>query len=275
MRVKIALVALIILLMSQAVFAYELPMKVKLNNDYFHTDTELETVEGRVFIPLRPFAEAFGAKLEWLEVDQVAHVTKDDLDLVIGPGVGKSIRVDAEIPLETDAFFKDSVLYVALKPFVEIFGATVTWDESKQTIFIVSKDAKLPAEFIEEAKEVKPIKTYTDADVLLLAQLIFVETRGGSLERSLGVANVVLNRVKSNRYPNTLHGVVYQPGQFPPTRNGSFKSSKPDAICMQAAAMAFEGVNNVGASLYFNNRPFSWKAKSDLFKVIQGMYFYK
>lgn len=271
MRVKIALVALIILLMSQAVFAYELPMKVKLNNDYFHTDTELETVEGRIFVPLRPFAEAFGAKLEWLELDQIAHVTKDDLDLVIGPGIGKSIRVDAEIPIETDAFFKDSVLYVALKPFVEVLGATVTWDESKKTITVVATDAKLPAAFIEEAK---PVKTYTDADVLLLAQLIFVETRGGSLERSLGVANVVLNRVKSNRYPNTLHGVVYQPGQFPPTKKASFRASKPDAICMQAATMALEGVNNVGASLYFNNRPFSWKAKSDLFKVIQGMYFY-
>lgn len=273
MRVKIAFVALIILLMSQAVFAYELPMKVKLNDDYFHTDTELETVEGRIFVPLRPFAQAFGTKLEWLELEQIAHVTKGDLDLVIGPGVGKSIRIDMEIPIETDAFFKDNVLYVALKPFVEVLGATVTWDESKRTIIVVASNAKLPAEFIEEVKPVD-VKTYTDADVLLLAQLIFVETRGGSLERSLGVANVVLNRVKSNRYPNTLQGVVYQPGQFPPTKKANFRASKPDAICMQAATMALDGVNNVGASLYFNNRPFSWKAKSDLFKVIQGMYFY-
>ena len=75
-------------------------------------------------------------------------------------------------------------------------------------------------------------------------------------------------------FANTIQGVIYHPGQFPPTRRASFNAIKPTANSLRAAKLALEGYNNIGECLYFNHRPFSWKDKSDLFKFIEGMYFY-
>lgn len=51
-------------------------------------------------------------------------------------------------------------------------------------------------------------------DITCLAQTIYYESRGEPLAGKLAVAQVVLNRVKSNQFPNTVCGVVYQPRQF-------------------------------------------------------------
>ncbi len=96
----------------------------------------------------------------------------------------------------------------------------------------------------------------TDADTTkLLAALVQCEAGGESYEGQLAVAAVVMNRVRSGAYPDSIHGVIYASGQFTPAMNGKvntvYDSGRISASCMQAAEEAISGVSNVGDLTHF------------------------
>ena len=108
-----------------------------------------------------------------------------------------------------------------------------------------------------EAKRHKNYGEYTtDADTtLLLAALIQCEAGGESYEGQLAVGAVVMNRVRSGAYPDTIHGVIYASGQFTPAQSGKvnrvYESGKIKESCIQAAQEALSGVSNVGDLTHF------------------------
>lgn len=106
-----------------------------------------------------------------------------------------------------------------------------------------------------EAPETEVPSASSD-DAYLLACLVYCEAGNQSYEGQLAVANVVLNRVKSPLFPNTISEVIYQSGQFSPASSGSLArtlANGPTDSCVQAANDALAGNNNVGNYLFFNN----------------------
>lgn len=96
----------------------------------------------------------------------------------------------------------------------------------------------------------------TDADsTLLLAALIQCEAGGESYEGQVAVGAVVMNRVRSGAYPDSIHGVIYASGQFTPACNGKvnkvYESGKINSSCIQAAEEALAGTSNVGSCTHF------------------------
>lgn len=94
-----------------------------------------------------------------------------------------------------------------------------------------------------------------DADELrLLGALIYCEAGNQSYEGMVGVGAVVMNRVKSGAYPNTIHSVIYASGQFTPAMTGKvarvYEGTVPD-LCMQAAQAAINGETTVGDATHF------------------------
>lgn len=87
----------------------------------------------------------------------------------------------------------------------------------------------------------------TDAetsDLVLFAALLQCEAGSTNYDALLAVATVVMNRLESGRYPNTLYGVIYQSGQFSPTWNGSLNkvlANGPASLCYQVAQDALNG----------------------------------
>ncbi len=95
---------------------------------------------------------------------------------------------------------------------------------------------------------------YTDEDIELLAGLLECEAGSSNYEALLAVASVVANRMNSIYYPDTLYGVIYQPGQFPPAHNGKLDRILANGVkpkCVTAATDALNGKNNVGDCLSF------------------------
>ena len=95
-----------------------------------------------------------------------------------------------------------------------------------------------------------------DADeVKLLAALIQCEAGNQPYEGRVAVGAVVLNRVKSGAYPDTIYGVIYASGQFTPALNGTvakvYNSGKISDTNMQAAQAAINGETTVGSALHF------------------------
>lgn len=88
----------------------------------------------------------------------------------------------------------------------------------------------------------------------LLAALIQCEAGAYNYEGCLAVGAVVMNRVRSPAYPNTISGVIYASGQFTPARNGRMNAryaSNISPVCVQAATDALNGGTNVGAATHF------------------------
>lgn len=97
------------------------------------------------------------------------------------------------------------------------------------------------------------VSSSTD-DVTLLAALIYCEAGGTSYESQLAVGAVVVNRMKSGSFPNTLRGVIYQRGQFGPVSSGKLASRLTKSVtasCRRAAQNALSGVDNTGGAKYF------------------------
>ena len=101
--------------------------------------------------------------------------------------------------------------------------------------------------------------TFEDGDRKLLANLIYCEARGESYEGKVAVGSVVINRVLSSVFPNTVVGVIYAPNQFAPvtsTKNSLALALAEDKAarypdCYKAADEAMSGYSNVGNRVYF------------------------
>ena len=90
------------------------------------------------------------------------------------------------------------------------------------------------------------------SNVNLLARLIYGEARGESYTGQVAVGAVVLNRVKSSSFPNTISGVIYQSGAFDAVSDGQINLT-PDSTAKKAAQDALNGWDpSYGAIYYFN-----------------------
>ncbi len=103
-------------------------------------------------------------------------------------------------------------------------------------------------------RDISEVK-FAESDRYLLANLIYCEAGGEPYAGQLAVGSVVINRVLSSVYPNTIVGVIYQRKQFSPVGSGrldlALSLSKATARCYQAADEAMSGVTNVGGCVYF------------------------
>lgn len=107
----------------------------------------------------------------------------------------------------------------------------------------------------EEAEKQKV--TLTAEEQALLASIIFCEAGNQPYEGQVAVGAVIMNRVKSGSYPNSVAEVIYQSGQFGPAMTGwldtVLASGSYTPAAMQAAVDAASGINPIGECLYFGN----------------------
>lgn len=93
---------------------------------------------------------------------------------------------------------------------------------------------------------------YSDSDVALLARLIYGEARGESYQGQVAVGAVVLNRVKSSSFPNTISGVIYQKYAFTAVSDGQINLT-PNDTAKKAAIAAMNGWDPSYGALYYYN----------------------
>ena len=110
---------------------------------------------------------------------------------------------------------------------------------------------------LSDASEWRDISqvTFSDSDRYLLANLIYCEAGGESYEGQLAVGAVVMNRVLSGAFPNTISEVIYQSNQFAPVSSGrlalALANDYATDSCYQAADAAMAGQTNVSTCLFF------------------------
>ena len=124
--------------------------------------------------------------------------------------------------------------------------------EKKKAAEDAARLAEIKKQEAEQKLQNNPVVVVA-GDEALLAALIQCEAEGESYEGKLAVGSVVLNRVASSAFPNTIVGVIYQSGQFSPVASGRFATvlgSGANSTCIQAAQEVLAGKRTIDA-LYF------------------------
>lgn len=128
-----------------------------------------------------------------------------------------------------------------------------------------------------------PTMEISDDDLWILACIIDWESGWEPYEGKLAVANIVLNRVRSSHYPNTVSDVVYAKSQFSGVMSGGEISSRfakrladgpRTDECMEAALEALSGKNNIGIYTAFNGTQYIDFSVVTDFVIIGGHCFY-
>lgn len=103
-----------------------------------------------------------------------------------------------------------------------------------------------------QIKRTKQTKQYSAADIDLLAKVISAEARGEPYSGQVAVGAVILNRIGHPSFPDTLSGVIYQPGAFSCITDGQINAPVVDSA-KKAAIDATNGSDPSGGAIYYYN----------------------
>lgn len=104
----------------------------------------------------------------------------------------------------------------------------------------------------------------SSSDIRLLAALVYYEAGNQPYRGKVAVASVVVNRMKSSKFPNTLRGVIYQSGQFTPAMNGMvdylyYSGKKIQSECVKAAKEVLTKGSQLKGYYYFNSAGYGYQ----------------
>ena len=194
---------------------------------------------GTAYVPLVAFARAMGEHTAHWD-GQTARVRSDQLTLTATPGQqwleanGRCLYIPDGVRLVSGRTM------VPVRTLAQIYGAQVSWDAETSTVSVSGG-----GEILESGE------TFYNVDTLYwLSRVISAESQGEVLSGQIAVGNVVLNRLKSEIFPNDLYQVIFQPGQFEPVENGTIYND-PYHLSVTAAKLCLEGAQVVGECMYF------------------------
>lgn len=247
----------------------QLFITVKINGQPIFVDTNPYVKHQRTYVPIRFVAEAFNMEVDWNQDEKKAVLKNETTTIEMWIDSNRLLVNDEEKLMDVCIEGVGGRTMVPIRHFAEILDFTVRWDDLTCSVELVKESAEIPASSLLA-------RSYTDADLLWLARIVDVEAHNLGIDAKVAVANVVLNRTKSKDFPGTVYDVIFDTKystQFPPAHRSGFADRIPDKTSVIAAKMALEGINNIDKCLFFNDEPFKGK-KDDLYKVIDGEYFY-
>ena len=132
-----------------------------------------------------------------------------------------------------------------VKKYLKIILTIIFIILSTICIFIVDKGT---------INNVSLAKTTSTSDIQLMARAINGEARGEPYEGQVAVGAVILNRVKDSRFPNSISGVIYQPGVFTAVSDGQINAAISEGSTVYKAAQdAMNGWDPTGGCVYYFN----------------------
>ena len=196
--------------------------------------------DGVTYVPIRSFLDALGDFTVQWESETRSAVAAGNGHYITAPVGSETLYVNGSTltaPDKTEV--RNGSTYIPLRLVAEELGLRVHWDRARQCAVV---SGTLPSAY------------RSDEDLYWLSRIISAESRGEALAGQIAVGNVVLNRVRSNDFADTIKDVVFEVDsgyvQFEPVSNGTVYE-EPSYRSVLAAKMALAGCDIVGESLYF------------------------
>ena len=140
----------------------------------------------------------------------------------------------------------------AVKEFQRKNGLTVDGIAGRSTFEALGMNDSVRVLDNEKSGSSTANSNYTSSDLYLLAKCIYAEARGETYTGQVAVGAVILNRVASSSFPNTISGVIYQKGALTAVSDGQI-NLEPDKTAMNAASDAMNGWDPTYGCIYYYN----------------------
>lgn len=190
---------------------------------------------GVTYVPLRALLNALGGwSVRWDSDTQQAAADSASRTLRADP-LADTVVIDGTV-LRGRVTVERGVTYVPLRAVCEALGCAVAWDP-----------------YLGGAAVTTPAAGYDASELYWLSRIIYAESGAETMTGQLAVGNVVMNRVASPHFPDTVQAVIFDRKnavQFEPVANGSIYKV-PSARSVAAAKRVLDGENVIGSALYF------------------------
>ncbi len=173
---------------------------------------------------------------------------------VVSEGTKLIVNSDAEVVDGWVAVTSGDVSGYVKAEYVQVdmeTGEAITLEEEAEAEAAAAEAAAQAKAAAEAAAAANQAIIDSADDVTLLAAIIQIEAGNECYEGQVAVGSVVMNRVRSGSYANTVSGVIFARGQFATSRMSSVISNGPKASCIQAAQDALAGADTTGGATHF------------------------
>lgn len=277
----LAAVSALMLMLPTALQASAATVSVDVNGSALYTRQDL-LKSGVTYVPLRAFADAVydGFEISWSGLTQTATVR--DGDYVLKARVGERyILVNGErVSSSASNLLIGNRIYVPVRSLCTAMGLDVIWSGSARTVTVSgvyarSSDASSPETDAPSGGDANGNGTYDSEDLYWLARIIHAESSGESMVGKIAVGTVVMNRVDSSLYPDTIYGVVFDKKygtQFTPVASGTIYND-PSQDSIEAARRVLNGERTDSRILFFVNEklaPDNWISKNRTYVLTIG-----
>ena len=209
--------------------------------------------DGTTYVPIRQFFQLLGGSwVTWNSAELSANV-RGNANAAFYLG-SRTAWIDSEKhQLPGRSYSQDGTFYVPLRGIAEALDCGVSYNSALQRVTLTTQSTG--------SQETTGSSAYKDS-VYWLARIIQAESGAEPYRGKLAVGNVILNRVASTDFPNSIYGVIFDRKngvQFTPVANGTIYNT-PSAESIRAAEECLRATRVVGDCLYFFNPKTATKA---------------
>ena len=228
-------------------------------------------MNGSTYVPMFAFADWLGNfEYSYNVWTKTAKICGENLEINATAGKKYISANGRYFYTENEVLLHNGAVYVPILPMVKALNGYVSFDSEKGAFVVSSGDTRR----LKSGEDF-----YRVDEVYWLARIISAEAGAEPLNGKIAVGNVVLNRVRSEYFPNTIYGVIFDKKfgvQFSPVANGTIYKD-PTAESIIAAKICLEGYSLSSDILYFmnpdiatsswisNNRPVAFRIGNHVF----------
>lgn len=208
------------------------------------------------YVPLVPMAERLvsGATVAWDTGSQTVTVQSAALNMTAKVGQQYVVANDRYLYVADGVQIQNGQVTVPMGVIAKAFGANVTTDPATGGRILTAGSGTIQS----------GSQYYNSEAMYWLSRVIYSESGNQSLEGQMAVGNVVLNRVASPIFPNSIEGVLAQKNQFTTYYTGAIQNCNPSDMSIIAAKLVLDGgvVEEVRNAMYFDSANSSWASRN-------------
>ena len=244
--------------------------KFLIDGQPVQADTNRMWVRSTLYVALAPTVRELApeAQYSWDGKTKTATVTTGDLTLTAQVGQvyvvanGRYLYIQSKVKMEGDQ------VYIPLKILTRAFNAEQAYDDTTGIVHVKRGSGAI----------LSGDQFYNKDKLFWLSRVIYAESGNQSLKGKMAVGNVIMNRVKSRKFPNTIKGVLAQKNQFSTYQGGTLANRKPNQSSVIAAKLVLDGavVAETRGAMYFDSRVDSWSSRNRTYMCkLGGHNFYR
>ena len=227
-------------------------------------------IDGVTYVAVSPAVRAIDptAQVTWDGATKTATIKSANLNMTVKVGQQYAVANGRYLYVEDGIQKHGDNMMIPLRVLTEAFDAKLSWDSATDTIHIQRGSGALVSG-----------EQYYDQDSLFwLSRVIQAESGNQTLKGKMAVGNVVMNRVASPMFPNSIQGVLSQRNQFTTWRGGKLANRTPNESSIIAAKLVLDGgvVEESEGALFFDSLKSSWASRNKSYVcTIGGHKFYR